>query len=87
MKNINVSLSEPLEQFVAERVAAGDYSSASEVIREGLLLLQQFDRERLHSLRVAIRQGIDSGEGRLLNDITVEEIVKRGTERLRRAQT
>ena len=86
MKSLNVSLPEPLEEFVQQKVATGGYSSASEVVREGLRLLQQYDDERLRTLRAAIRKGMESGEGRLLDEIGTEEIVRRGTERLHQAQ-
>jgi len=86
MKTINVSVPEPLEEFVQQKVASGGYSSASEVVREGLRLLQQYDDERLRTLRAAIRKGMGSGEGRLLDEISTDEIAQRGNERLRRAQ-
>ena len=38
---VNVSLNEHLEKFVTEVVAAGRFKSSSEVIREGLRLLEQ----------------------------------------------
>ena len=85
MKTINVSVPEPLEEFVQQKVASGGYSSASEVVREGLRLLQQYDDERLRTLRAAIRKGMESGEGRLLDEISTDEIAQRGNERLRRA--
>jgi antitoxin ParD1/3/4 len=86
MKTINVSVPEPLEEFVQQKVASGGYSSASEVVREGLRLLQQYDDERLRTLRAAIRKGMESGEGRLLDEISTDEIAQRGNERLRQAQ-
>lgn len=86
MKSLNVSLPEPLEEFVQKKVATGGYSSASEVVREGLRLLQQYDDERLHTLRAAIRKGLESGEGPLLDDVSTDDIVQRAEERLRRAQ-
>jgi antitoxin ParD1/3/4 len=87
MKTINVSLPERLDEFVQAKVASGGYSSASEVVREGLRLLQQYDDERLRTLRAAIRQGLESGEGKLLEEITTDDVVTRGTKKLRRART
>lgn len=86
MKSLNVSLPEPLEEFVQQKIATGGYSSASEVVREGLRLLQQYDDERLRTLRAAIRKGFESGEGRLLDEVSTDDIVRRGTERLRQAE-
>jgi antitoxin ParD1/3/4 len=43
---LNVSLTPELEQFVQQRVATGRYQTASEVVREGLRLLEHQERER-----------------------------------------
>jgi len=45
--SLNVSLTPELEKFVQGRVASGRYQTASEVVREGLRLLerQEMDRE------------------------------------------
>lgn len=43
---MNVLLTPELEQFVEERIKAGKYSSAIEVIREALWLLEERDGER-----------------------------------------
>ncbi len=43
---MNVSLTPELEKFVESRVATGRYQTASEVVREGLRLLEQQERER-----------------------------------------
>ncbi len=83
---IEVTLPKPLEAFVREKVTAGGYGSASEVIREGLRLLQQYDDERLRTLRQAIQKGLASGEGPLLEDVTVDEVMSSVDERLRRVQ-
>jgi antitoxin ParD1/3/4 len=40
---MNVSLTPELEQFVEEKIKAGKYSSAIEVIREALWLLEERD--------------------------------------------
>ena len=43
---MNVSLTRDLERFVAEKVASGRYTSASEVVREALRLLEERDQLR-----------------------------------------
>ena len=86
MKTLNVSLPEPLEEFVQGKVSSGGYSSASEVVREGLRLLQQYDAERLRTLRSAIREGLESGLGHTLDEISATEIASRGAKRLKRAR-
>jgi antitoxin ParD1/3/4 len=57
---MNVSLTPELERLVAERVESGRYTSASEVIREALRLLEEQDRIKQSHL-VEIRQKIDRG--------------------------
>jgi antitoxin ParD1/3/4 len=62
----NYSLTKTLEQFVAEKVAAGDYNNASEVVREALRMLQ-YRELRLASLDASIARGVaeaDRGERR-----------------------
>ena len=43
---MNVSLTPELEKFVAEKVKSGRYTSASEVVREALRLLEEHERSR-----------------------------------------
>ena len=43
---MNVSLTPELEEFVAVKVNSGRYTSASEVVREALRLLEEHDRSR-----------------------------------------
>lgn len=62
---MNVSLTPELENLVNQKVKTGLYNSASEVLREGLRLLQQRDEMReakLNALRAEIQKGIDDLE-------------------------
>jgi len=43
---MNVSLTPELDRFVAGKVESGRYTSASEVVREALRLLEEHDRTR-----------------------------------------
>jgi antitoxin ParD1/3/4 len=43
---LNFSLTPELEEFVRDRVDAGRYQTASEVVREGLRLLELQERDR-----------------------------------------
>ena len=57
---MNVSLTEQLEKFVQRKVASGLYTSASEVVREGLRLLEEQERlkeARLQDLRGKVEEG------------------------------
>jgi antitoxin ParD1/3/4 len=77
--SMNVSLTPELEQFVQSRVASGLYQTASEVVREGLRLLEERERARetaLADLRAKIRRGVEQADrGELLDgDAVFEEI-------------
>jgi antitoxin ParD1/3/4 len=61
---MNISLTEELHRFVEQKVESGLYHSASEVIREGLRLLIQYEHQRdsvrLKLLNDAIAQGLQT---------------------------
>ena len=69
MPTRNINLTEHLDRFVETGVRTGRYGNASEVVREGLRLLEQREQEdhaKLEWLRKAAREGfdqIDRGEG------------------------
>jgi antitoxin ParD1/3/4 len=68
---MNVSLTPELERIVNFKVESGLYNSASEVIREGLRLLQQRDEMRelkLEALRKEIQLGINDLEAGRFKD-------------------
>ena len=76
---MNVSLTPELERFVQSRVASGLFQTASEVVREGLRLLEEREQARaaaLAELRARIRRGIEQADrGELLErDAVFEEI-------------
>jgi len=57
--SLNVSLTAELDKFVANRVTSGRYQTASEVVREGLRLLelQERDRDAAHkALKAKLRR-------------------------------
>lgn len=58
------AVGEHFERFIKEQVQGGRYSSASEVVRDGLRLLEEQEAMRqaaLHRLRADIREGLESG--------------------------
>lgn len=57
---VNVSLTEPMEKFVRQKVAVGDYGTVSEVVREALRLLRQRDEVWRADVRSKITNGMDS---------------------------
>lgn len=80
MPTRNINLTEHLDQFVQDRIMSGRYGNASEIVREGLRVLEQREKEeeaKLEWLRQAAQEGfdeIDRGESTEL----------RSTERLNR---
>ncbi|MCZ2291875.1 MAG: type II toxin-antitoxin system ParD family antitoxin [Burkholderiales bacterium] len=61
---MNVNLTPQLEAMVRAKVSSGLYTSASEVVREALRLMEEQDRMRqikLDELRREVRKGLDSG--------------------------
>ncbi len=62
---MNINLSPQLEEMVRRKVSSGLYTSASEVIREALRLMEAQDRIRdakLEQLRRDIQEGLESGD-------------------------
>ncbi len=60
---MNVNLTPQLEDLVRSKVSSGLYTSASEVVREALRLMQEQDRLRevkLEELRLEVRRGLES---------------------------
>jgi len=61
---MNVSLPQPLKQYVDRRVSSGIYGSASEFVREAIREKLDRDRERhdaRHALTAKLIEGLDSG--------------------------
>ena len=51
---MNISFTEKQEKYISAQLAGGDYQNASEVVRAGLRLLEQSEREdalKLESLK------------------------------------
>lgn len=59
-RNTSVSLGNYFEDFVENRISQGRYKNASEVIRAGLRLLEEEERQ-FSNLRDAVQEGLDSG--------------------------
>jgi antitoxin ParD1/3/4 len=76
---MNVNLTPQLEELVRNKVASGLYSSASEVVREALRLMDDQDRLRnatLDRLRSDIKHGLDSGPSEQWNTEAVKKQVR-----------
>ena len=86
---MNVSLTPELEQFVQNKVESGMYYSASEVIREGLRMLQEKEmlkQIKIEELRKEIQKGIEQADrGELVDGEEVFENI-RAKSRTRRSK-
>ena len=88
---MNVSLTEELEKLVEQKLASGLYTSASEVVREGLRLLHERDQlrdVRLDELRKEISKGVASARaGKLVDgEPFMEELLQAVRKRTRKAE-
>ena len=73
MPGRNVSLTPHFADFLDRNVESGQFQNASEVVREGLRLLEQRqaeERAKLEALRAAIQVGIDDMEAGRVERIT-----------------
>jgi len=75
---MNVSLTPELDKFVSGKVESGRYASASEVVREALRLLEEYDRAREGELATFNRE-----LGARLNSLDRGESVDPAVARLR----
>ena len=86
---MNVSLTPELEQFVQNKVESGLYYSASEVIREGLRMLQEKEmlkQIQIEELRKEIQKGIEQADrGEFVDGEEVFETI-RAKSRARRSK-
>jgi antitoxin ParD1/3/4 len=79
----NISLPPELEEYVAAKVASGEYAHASEVVREGLRLMMREEAEKLEWLRNAITEGLASPVLDLSGDEVIADVKRRGRELLK----
>ncbi len=63
MESMNISLPEPLKQFVDGQISTGRYSSASEYVRE--LIRADEKRKAEEALEAKLLEGLNSPESQL----------------------
>jgi antitoxin ParD1/3/4 len=81
---LNVSLTPALQRFVETRVASGRYQSASEVVREGLRLVEEHELN-LRELRREIATGLEQAKrGELIDGEAVFRDLDRRARKPRR---
>jgi len=81
---MNVSLTPELETYIQDKVASGRYSSASEVMREALRLLQDHDQLqaiKLEALRKEITIGIEQADRGDVSPLDIEETIAKARAR------
>lgn len=59
-RTVTVTLGSHFEEFIRANIAGGRYNNVSEVIRAGLRRLEE-DESRLAAIRVALKEGEESG--------------------------
>ena len=59
-KNTSISLGDHFEEFIQRELSTGRYSSASEVVRTALRLLED-EKQKMKLLRHALEEGEESG--------------------------
>ena len=80
------SIGKHFESFIENLLESGRYSTASEVMRDGLRLVEEREQRRqakLEALRAEIQKGFDSGPAEEVDLAEwIEEIKARGRQRL-----
>jgi antitoxin ParD1/3/4 len=74
----SVNLGEQLEAFITDAVKNGRYGSRSEVLREGVRLVQEREK-RLEKIKAAVAQGIaDADAGRVTDaEIVFDRLIRK----------
>jgi antitoxin ParD1/3/4 len=84
-QKLSIALTEELARDIEAAVASGDYSTASEVVRDALRAWkrERSDRETaIRRLKQLWDEGVASGEPQPMPDDWAEEVIRRGRERL-----
>lgn len=66
-RNTSVSLGDHFTTFIDTQVQAGRYGSASDMVRAGLRLLQEYET-KVKALEAALIEGEESGEPQLFDN-------------------
>jgi antitoxin ParD1/3/4 len=87
---VNISITPELDAFLQNRVQSGLYQTTSEVVREGLRLLQRQETERdeaFRQLKAKLKRGAAQADaGQLLDGDEVFEELRQLIEERRRAK-
>ncbi len=85
---MHVDIPPKLEAFIQNQISSGAYNSAAEVVRDALHRMAQ-EQNKLDVLRAAVKAGdeqLDRGEGVVLTDDLMDEMLNNALERYRRGE-
>ena len=71
-KNTSIVLGEHFDSFISDQIQDGRYGSASEVVRQGLRLLEEHE-QKIKVLRQALIDGENSGAS---SPLDMQQIIK-----------
>jgi antitoxin ParD1/3/4 len=81
MQTMNISLPEPLKQFIDEQVSSGRYGSVSEYVRE---LVRQDEKHRTQQkLEALLLEGLESGAPAEMTRLDWEDIRREALARIK----
>ena len=80
-RNTSITLGDHFEGFISQQISNGRYGSASEIVREGLRLVEERE-QKFEALRQALIAGEESGDA---GPLDMEEIKRKGREKARLA--
>lgn len=72
-KNTSIVLGDHFDQFIANQLNVGRYGSASEVVRQGLRLLEEHE-QKYAAIRQALIDGENSGQR---SPLVMAEVVRK----------
>ena len=84
METMNISLPDPMKEFVEELVARGDYSSASEYVRA--LIREDRKRREKEKLEALLLEGLNSGPATEMTPADWEQILAEVRQRIAERQ-
>ena len=72
MSTMNVSLPQPMKQWVEEQAQSGRYSNASDYVRD-LIRRDQDRTSKIRQMQALVTEGLDSGAGsRTMDELLVD---------------